>query len=184
MTRKHLISVATVVMLAAGCAVLAAAPAHADVSGISCTGWQHATYDPGVTNTEQFSTVTTDDDLNVIDEYSPTGSCVAVGSTASSAEQDTSFSGDVSCDTISTHMETDTYDWNDGQSSTMELSAQVAIVGANTVITLEGTVTSGEFDGGSVVLTLTAPTLDFADCSTSGGVTTFDFAETLTIVTL
>ena len=181
---KRLASAAAVVTLAAGCAALAATPAHASVSGISCTGWQHATYDPGLTNTEQFSTVTTDDDLNVIDQYSPTGSCLAVGSTASSGEQDTTFSGDVSCNGISTHMETDTYTWNDGHSSTMALSAQVAIVGSNTVITLEGTVTSGEFSGGSVLLTLTAPSLDFAGCSTSGGVTTSDFAETLSILAL
>jgi hypothetical protein len=183
MIKKHLVAAVAAVTLAAGCAVLAAAPAHASVSGISCTGWQHATYDPGVTNTSQFSTVTTDDDLNVTDTYSPTGSCLAIGSSASTGVQDTSFSGDVSCDTISAHMETDTYTWNDGHSSTMSLSAQVAIVGANTVITLEGTVTSGEFDGGSVILTLIAPTLDFAACSTTG-VTTFDFAETLTIAAL
>jgi|HubBroStandDraft_2_1064218.scaffolds.fasta_scaffold497287_1 hypothetical protein len=52
------------------------------------------------------------------------------------------------------------------------------------MITLEGTVTAGEFSGGSVLLTLTAPSLDFANCSTPGGVTTFEFAETLTIVAL
>src|ERR1700722_12107383 len=177
MIKRHLVS--------AGAAVaLAAAPAHAAVSGISCTGWQHATYDPGVTNTEQLSTVTYHDYLNIINGYSPTGSCIAVGSTASTGEQDGSFTGDVTCNTISTHMESDTYSWNDGESSTMALSAQVAIVGSNTVITLEGTVTAGEFSGGSVLLTLTAPSLDFANCSTPGGVTTFEFAETLTIVAL
>lgn len=66
MIRRHLVSAAAVVTLAAGCGALAAAPAHASVSVIYCTGWQHATYDPGVTNTERLSTVTTDDYLNVL----------------------------------------------------------------------------------------------------------------------
>lgn len=184
MIKRHLVSAAAAVALAAGCAALAAAPAHAAVSGISCTGWQHDTYDPGATNTEQVTTVTFDDYLNIINGNSPTGSCIAIGSTASAGEQGGSFTGDVSCNGISTHMESDTYSWNDGHSTTMELSAQVAIVGSNTVITLEGTVTSGEFSGGSVLLTLTAPSVDFADCSTPGGVTAFEFAETLTIVAL
>ena len=90
MIRRHLVSAAAVVTLAVGYSeVLAAAPAHASVSGISCTGWQHATYDPGATNTEQVSMVTYDDYLNIINEYSPTGSCVAIGSTASARESKT-----------------------------------------------------------------------------------------------
>jgi hypothetical protein len=184
MIRNRLVSAAAALTLAAGTVALVAAPAHASVSSITCTGWQHDTYTPGLTNNLQLITISIDDDLNVIDDNSPAGSCVAAGSAASTGQQDRTFTAEAACTQFAVYSETDTYSWNDGQSSTLDLSDVAVNAGSTTVITLTGTVTSGEFSGDKAVLTLTAPSTAFANCFTPGGVTTFDFAETLTITPL
>lgn len=185
MDRKRLASWITVPAMAVGTSVLvAAAPAHSAVTAISCTGWDHATFSPGLTNTLRSTTVTNDEDLNVIDAFSPTGSCLAVGSAATAGELDVAVVAPVSCTQIISLTGTHTIDWNDGQSSTIPYTATIVRGNSTTVITLTGTVSSGEFSGDSVVQTYTALNTAFAACSSPGGLLSLDLALTLTITGL
>ena len=183
MGRKRLMSWIAVPAMAVGTSVLVAvAPAHSSaVTAISCTGWDHVTFSPGLTNTLRSTTVTNDEDLNVIDAYSPTGSCLAVGSAATAGELDVAVVAPVSCTQIISLTGTHTIAWNDGQSSTIPYTATIARGNSTTVITLTGTVSSGEFSGDAVVQTYTAANTAFAACSSPDGLSSLDFALTLTI---
>lgn len=155
--------------------------ARAGVAGISCSGWQYDTYMPGITNALQPTTVVLDGDLNVIDGQSPTGSCVAVGSSATAGEQDQTLPLlDISCTQLFVVSPPQTIAWNDGEASTFTGTATTVRGASNTVLTDTGTVVSGEFTGDAAVFTLVAPNIAFADCGTPGGVTALDFAATLT----
>jgi hypothetical protein len=162
-------------------ALLWAAPAHASLPGISCTGWTHASYTPGLTTTVRPTTVVVDGDLNVIDDRSPTGSCLSVGSSATAGERDVTALLDLSCTQLIVERGTETITWNDGRSTSFAFSADVARLSSATVITETGTVTSGEFLGGTVIETFTAPNTALTACGTTGGVRALDFATVLTI---
>ncbi len=183
-TRRRLASSAAVLALVVTFGDVtgaAASPARAAVAGISCTGWQYDTYAPGMTNTLQPTTVVLDGDLNVIDDHSPTGSCVAVGSSATAGQQDQTLPLlDISCTQLFVVSPPQTIQWNDGQASTFTGTATTVRGASNTVLTDTGTVVSGEFTGDVAVFTLVAPNTAFADCGTLGGVTALDFAATLT----
>jgi hypothetical protein len=59
-----------------GLAVLGAvvaAPAHAPAATITCAGWTHAAYTPGLTNTPAPTSVVVAGDPNVLVDHSPTG---------------------------------------------------------------------------------------------------------------
>jgi hypothetical protein len=182
--RRRTASFAVALALAAAFGAVAGAaapPAWATVAGISCTGWQYDTYTPGITNALQPTTVGLDGDLNVIDDHSPTGSCVAIGSRATAGEQDETLPLlDISCTQLFVVSPPQTIHWNDGQSSTFTGIATTVRGASNTVLTDTGTVVSGEFAGDVAVFTLIAPNLAFANCATPDGVTTLDFAATLT----
>ena len=185
MDRKRLASWIAVPALAAGTtAWTAAAPAHAAVTAMSCTGWDHATFSPGLTDTLRSTTVTNDEDLNVLDAFSPTGSCVAVGSAATAGELDVTVVAPSSCTQIISLTGTHTIAWNDGRSSTIPYTATIARGDSTTVITLTGTVSSGEFSGDSVVQTYTALNTAFAACGSPSGLPSLDLALTLTITGL
>jgi hypothetical protein len=160
------------------------APAQAATATISCTGWSYTTYTPGLTNTVRPTTVVVDGDLNVIDEHSPTGSCLAVGSSATAGERDVTALLDLSCNAVLAETGVETIGWNDGQSTSFSFTATAAHVGSNTVLTETGTVVSGEFAGEKVVETFTAPNLAFTDCATATGVTALDYATVITILPL
>jgi hypothetical protein len=183
MIRKRLVaSLAGLLVVVLGEMVAAAAPAHASNSGISCTGWTFTTYTPGLTNTVQSTTVVVDGDLNVIDDHSPTGSCLAVNSSATAGERDVTAVLDLSCTQFIVETGVETVDWNDHQATSFPFSANVTRGLSNTVITETGEVTSGEFSGDKVVETFTAPNLAFANCNTPGGVTSLNYATVLTII--
>ena len=170
--------------LTLGTGVAVSAPAHAAVAGISCTGWTYTTYSPGLTNTVQPTTVVDQGALNVIGPHSPTGSCLALGSGASSGTRDVTAQLNLSCNAILTETGVETINWNDGQSTSFTFTATAAHVGSNTVLTETGTVDSGEFAGDHVVETFTAPNAAFTDCETATGVTSLDYATVLTILPL
>jgi hypothetical protein len=172
-----LLAVAVLTLVSA----IAAPAAHASTASIVCTGWTYATYTPGLTNTAKSTTVVVDGDLNVIDAHSPTGSCLALGSSASAGERNVTAQLDVGCTQLIVESGVETINWNDGQSTSFDFSANVTRGLSNTVIVETGTVTSGEFTGASVVETFVAPNLAFAGCGTPGGVTSLDFATAITI---
>lgn len=146
-----------------------------------CTGWTYTTYTPGLTNTPKSTTVVDDGNLNIIDAHSPTGSCLALGSSASAGERNVTAQLDLGCSQLIVESGVETINWNDGQSTSFDFSATVTRGLSNTVILETGTVTSGEFSGASVVETFIAPNLAFAGCNTPGGVTSLDFATAITI---
>lgn len=164
--------------------VVGSTPAHALGATINCTGWSYTTYSPGLTNTVQPTTVTVAGRYNVIDEHSPTGTCLALGSSATSGERNVTALLDISCNAVLTESGTETIDWNDGLSTSFAFTAAAAHIGSNTVLTETGTVTSGEFLGQHVVETFTAANLAFTDCATPTGVTSLDYATVLTILPL
>lgn len=168
--------------MALGAGVAASAPAHAlSLAAITCTGWTYTTYSPGLTNTVRPTTVVDQGRLNVVGPHSPTGSCLAVGSGASSGTRDVTALLNLSCNAILTESGVETIKWNDGQSTSFSFTATAAHVGSNTVLTETGDVDSGEFNGDHAVETFTAPNLAFTDCSTPTGVTSLDYATVLTI---
>lgn len=156
-------------------------PAYASTDAISCTGWTRATYMPGLTNTVKSTAVVVDGDLNIIDAHSPTGSCLAVGTRATAGQRNVTAQLDVSCTQFLVETGVETINWNDGQSTSFAFSANVTRGASNTVIVESGTVTAGEFAGGHVVETFTAPNTAFTDCGTPGGVTALDFLTVITI---
>lgn len=163
---------------------LVAGPAHALGGAISCTGWSYTTYSPGLTNTVRATEVTVAGRYNIVDAHSPTGSCLALGSSASAGRRDVTALLDVSCNAVLTETGTETIEWNDGRSTSFTFTATAAHIGSNTVLTETGTVVAGEFLGQHVVETFTAANLAFLDCATPGGVTSLDYATVLTILPL
>lgn len=183
-TRRSAAAFVGVVALALGTAVAASAPAHAAVATITCTGWTYTTYTPGLTDTVRPTTVVDQGRLNVIGPHSPTGSCLAVGSSATSGTRDVTALLNLSCNAILTESGVETIVWNDGQSTSFTFTATAAHIGSNTVLTETGDVTTGEFAGDHVVETFTAPNLSILDCATATGVASLDYATAITIAPL
>ncbi|HEY1572974.1 MAG TPA: hypothetical protein VGG05_16650 [Pseudonocardiaceae bacterium] len=113
---------------------LPASPANASAGSISCTGWTHTTYSPGLTNTPQSTTVVDDGDLNVIGEHSPTGSCLAIGSGATAGMRDVTAQLNPGCTQLIVETGVETINWNDGRSTSFTFSANVTRGLATTVI--------------------------------------------------
>lgn len=179
--KRHLASLAAVAAMVLSGA-MAPAIANASAASIICTGWTYTTYSPGLTNTTKSTTVVDDGNLNIIDTHSPTGSCLAIGSSASAGERNVTAQLDLGCTQLITESGVETITWNDGQSTSFAFTATVTRGLSTTVVLETGTVTSGEFSGASVVETFTAPNLAFADCGSPGGVTALDFATAITIL--
>jgi hypothetical protein len=158
-----------------------ASPANASTGSMICTGWTYTTYTPGLTNTAKSTSIVDDGNLNVIGPHSPTGSCLAIGSSATAGERDVTAQLDLGCTQLIVENGVETINWNDGQSTSFTFSANVTRGLSTTVILETGTVTSGEFLGASVVETFTAPNLAFLACGTPGGVTSLDFLTAITI---
>ena len=161
----------------------AAGPAHAlGGATLNCTGWSYTTYSPGLTNTVQPVTVTVDGDLGLVDDHSPTGTCLALGTAATAGERDVTAVLTIGCNQLLTETGVETIAWNDGQSTSFQFTATAAHTSATVVLTETGTVTSGEFLGEHVVETFTAPNTAFLDCATPAGVTSLNYATVLTIL--
>jgi len=183
--RRRPVAFVGLLALALGNAAAASVPANAtSVASITCTGWTYTTYAPGLTDTVKSTKVVDEGYYNVITDHSPTGSCLALGSSASAGQRDVTATLNVSCNAILTETGIETINWNDGQSTSFPFTATAAHVGSNTVLTETGQVTSGEFNGDHVVETFTAPNLDFLACDTTTGVTSLDFADVITILPL
>lgn len=172
-----------VLSLLVGSTVGGASPAHAaGAATISCTGWSYTTYSPGLTTTVRPLLVSVDGDLGIVDEHSPTATCVAAGTAATAGERDTSAVLTLGCDQLLTESGVETVAWNDGQSTSFQFTATVAHTAAAVVLTETGTVISGEFLGEHVVETFTAPNTALLACFTPAGVTSLDYATVLTIL--
>jgi hypothetical protein len=178
--KRRLASLLGIVGLALASTIMAA-PAHASTDSMICTGWTHTTYSPGLTNTARSITVVDDGELNVIGPHSPTGSCLAIGSSATAGQRSVTAQLTLGCTQLIVESGVETINWNDGQSTSFTFSANVTRGLSTTVILETGTVTSGEFTGAGVVETFTAPNLALLACGTPGGVTALDFLTAIAI---
>jgi hypothetical protein len=181
--QKRLGAGISLLLLLTGDAMAAAGPVHAaSAATISCTGWSYTTYSPGMTNTVRPLIVSVDGDLGLVDEHSPTGTCLAAGTAATAGERDTTALLTLGCNQLLTESGVETVAWNDGQTTSFQFTATVAHTAAAVVLTETGTVTSGEFLGEHIVETFTAPNISFLACATPAGVTSLNYATVLTIL--
>ncbi|MGW4806892.1 hypothetical protein [Kitasatospora sp. NPDC004272] len=149
---------------ALACALLTG-PAHAAPLDATCTGTDTTTYTPGLTNTPQSVTVSGTIHLTCLSLSHPaiTAGTISGGGTAPNLtcavlEQPSSGSSTVA--------------WNDGTHSAYTYSTALGPGAAGTqLLTLTGTVTSGTFNGDSLVITVVFANADLTACDSPGGLT-------------
>lgn len=157
--------------------LVGAPPAHADVVQVTCGGSQTTTYSPGLTNTRQ---TVQRAGQNI---HSP---CVStLPPFAFSGSTSFSSTSTLSCLSLTAaNTGTDVITWSTGRTSTFAYNRTVTIVQGETVVTLTGSITAGDFSGATAVETITSVSLDLTACSTPQGITsTFGVSE-LTIAGL
>ena len=162
--RARAASITVSVGLVLGSSALAA-PAASALSSTTCQGSSTITYNPGLTNTAQtvqydetdtFATcLSTDPTLHagtsVNDVILPDASCLATPSLTTGIPY--------------------TVTWNNGQSSTVDLSFTDVIVEGVEQVTGTGNITSGEFTGANATFIWNYLVPDPLQCATAGGVT-------------
>ncbi|MFD5560813.1 hypothetical protein [Kitasatospora griseola] len=163
--------------LAAAALFAPAAPAHADVIQVVCGGSQTTTYTPGLTNTPQ---TVQRSGTNI---HTPCVSTLPPFSFSGS----TSFTSTTTLSCLSlteANTGTDVIAWTTGRTSTFAYNRTVTIVQGQTVVTLTGSITAGDFAGATAVETITSVNLDLTACVTPQGVTSTYGVSELTITGL
>jgi hypothetical protein len=146
----------------------AAKPASAHENGlldVTCTPPSSAvsTYSPPLTNTPQLASSTFSFQLGPC--VSPSEPSLTSGSFARSTPPRLR-----SCvDLLASGSGSDTIVWNTGQTSTISVNRTTTVVGAALVVTQTGTVTSGLFQGDTVLITQTGPAVDVLTCTVGLG---------------
>ncbi|HET7332997.1 hypothetical protein [Dyella sp.] len=165
----------TVLILSLIAVGMPAAPVRAQGSGplLECVGTHTATYSPGVTSTPQSVTV------------SAKNLFVCPLSLVGTASYETTFTSSLSCDSLlqQTPFTTRKINWGDGETSTAQLSQTGSNINGTFVVTLQGKITAGLYEGNNVVITVTDVNLLATlqnDCASSG-VTSSGGPSTLTI---
>ena len=150
--------------------ILLSLPAHA-VNLVSCTGTESITFSPGATQTPRLTTLTTATSLPL---------CVhASAPVLMPASGHSQISHSLSCDELANGATgTKVFQWTNGQTSTFSFVSTATTVDGNFVVTLNGTITAGLYQGASAVAsTVFTPLLatgnaTLADtCNTDTGVT-------------
>lgn len=141
-----------------------AAPAQAQVALVTCGGSQTTTYSPGLTNTAQ-----------TVQRAGQTlhTPCVSTAApfTFSGSTSFTSTSV-LSCLSLtSANTGTDLITWSTGRTSTFSYNRTVTVVQGQTVVTLTGSITAGDFLGSTAEETITSVSLDLTACSSAQGIT-------------
>ncbi len=138
-----------------------APPAAADALGVTCgpPSSQTSTFTPPLTNTPQPVTV------QVSTQYGPCTAASAPGLTSGSRTAAISYPNRSCLDLLDSSPLTFTITWNTGQKSTISGNTTATVVGAALVVTVTGNVTSGLFQGGSVIQTVTGPATDITLCT-------------------
>lgn len=151
---------------AAGAILALAAPAagaaaQPNVLEATCVGTQEISYSPGIVLlTERETTVT----------GTTTYDCLSAD--VDSATSGFTTTGARSCSGLAPSAGRETLTWDDGTESVLTTSATVVSAGGTTVVTKNGAVTDGRFEGALVVATITGPTLSgLLDCLTPAGLT-------------
>lgn len=135
--------------------------AHAQLLPIICSvGSETVTYNPLLTNQVQNITA------NIVGTV---GQC-AGAQPISSGNYNFTVTGPTSCNNLTTFPPYSiTYNWNTGQSSQVQYTfTSTNQVGGQLILTSNGSVISGLFQGRAVVRTITLLTTDVAACSNEG----------------
>jgi hypothetical protein len=164
--RRGLAGAFTVVAVAADLwfAPVAASAAPADVI---CTGQEAVNYSPGLTSAPRDTTVTIN---GLLGSAGNPGLCVALGKRITSATYREVFNRpSASCvQALFNGPGSRVIVWGDGRSSIFTFSAQIQTLPVASLVTLTGTITSGEFTDRRAVETIQIPQLDPLQCSTTG----------------
>ncbi|MEV0322460.1 hypothetical protein ACIBKX_37155 [Streptomyces sp. NPDC050658] len=141
---------------------MAAPNTAAEVDQITCAAETTTTYDPGLKLTSQPTTVSVvSSDLT--DCVSATKPQIVSGGSPSG-----SGTFNVSCASLNgTQTGTRVINWSDGSSSTVSFTRLSEVVAGVLTVTVTGTVTSGAFEGGSLVQQM-AGLVNPLDCLTQG----------------
>ncbi|MFF7454666.1 hypothetical protein [Kitasatospora sp. NPDC008115] len=151
--------------------VIASDPAEAAEAAIGdalCPlGSQVVTFSPGITNTPAVSTITYNVNL---------GTCVSLTTPSlTSGTSSGSASLTFQCsDLLSTSTGSQDITWNTGQTSTFSYTRTFSLVNGNSVTSLNGSITSGLFNGDTASLVITDRNLDLLACQSPGGLTHID----------
>ncbi|GGV58846.1 hypothetical protein GCM10010245_91990 [Streptomyces spectabilis] len=136
------------------------------------------TYSPGLTFTPTYQSYTNN---TAYTSCTSSGNTVVSG-TSSKSYQGTSASSCLSPLLVSPGSEV--IHWNTGDTSTFTFDATVTQIGALTVITRTGTITSGMFAGATATHVTTAEPLNTPQCLTPPGITSREAIDELTITEL
>ncbi|NUR27166.1 MAG: hypothetical protein HOV83_15195 [Catenulispora sp.] len=169
-------SLTATALATAACLAGAAAPAHAAVTDATCVGSTSAHYTPGLTLTQQSTTVQAQFLFN---------GCTGTDASATAGSADRTVTTALSCLTPEvTGPGSITIRWSNGASSDFAFNRTLTHVGGQSVVTFLGQITSGEFSGDSATLVATSPNLNLLDCLAPTGVTNTAGVVTLEIATL
>lgn len=142
-----------------------AGPAQAQTATVTCTGASTITYQPGLTLAPRDVLYTETDDFSM---------CVSTDPTLTSGSFVASFPfPGASCVAVPGVIEDPGYtiDWNNGQSSTVQLTFTDVIVLGTEQVTGVGPVISGQFTGATATIVWVYPVLNPLQCLTPEGVT-------------
>ncbi|WP_027343144.1 hypothetical protein [Hamadaea tsunoensis] len=169
--RHRVLALAGLLPLVIAAVVVASAPAQASGFLVTCGGNQTTTYNPGLTDTPR--TLVRSGQNN----HTP---CVAtVSPFAFSGSTSFTSTSTLSCLSLTAaNTGVDVITWSFGATSTFAYDRTVTIAEGQTVVTLDGTVTSGVFAGAHATETITSVALDLLDCATATGITsTYGISE-------
>lgn len=155
----------------------AAAPGAHALTLLTCGGSSTTTYSPGLTDTPGPVTI----NGNTI--YGPCLNATDPLELRTGQSTQSALNPTASCTGLLTGRSgTRSIAWGNGQSSTYSYNQNTTtLAGGAVVIAQQGTITSGEFTGDSVLIEATLASGALADCSTTG-VTSTNGAVELTII--
>lgn len=128
---------------------------------VTCAGTAQQHYSPGLTLTSRPTVLT------ALNQFSCLTGPVASGTQAFTA----TVNAGCLPDGTSSYPSTAVFDWNTGPDSIINGTITVIRPAGQTVATMNGTVTSGQFSGYAVTNVVTYAALDLIACATSEGVT-------------
>lgn len=170
-TMGLLVRLVAAVVAAGGAVVAVPSPAGAVVLDAQCAGTETATYDPGVTLSEQHV-------VSEVEAHYLT--CLSSDPAITSGVVEIHAEGMLSC-LSGTVSGTQTITWNTGEVSSVAFTLAVSVRPLGQVVVIaNGTVTSGKFAGDDVLQTAAVPAPTVAQCLTTG-ITEASGATTATI---
>ncbi len=152
--------------------VLAPAPAHAAVGDFTCTASAYDSYAPGIQTTPILQHETFAVSYSACQSSSQPS--ITSGTTSSNA-----VAVRRCLNTAPTDSATSTITWNTGRTSTFAGTITASYVANQTVLTWQGTVTSGVFTGAGFTETISQNNFSPLACATPPGVTSQSGTGTL-----